>query len=230
MDRYIKHINFENIGISGQEKLLSSSIIIIGAGGLGASFANYFVRSGIGNIKIVDKDNVELSNLQRQCIYDETDLGKPKALCALEKLKKVNSQISIQAEVLEFNSQNAKELIKDYDLVIDATDNFSTRFIIDDICFELKKPWVFTGVLGAVAQTMLIDYPNTKRLSDIVPVNTATSKIEPLSSSSVLFPAVSAISAMASLLCIKYLIGKDYERNTMLVFDLWNNTFKKIKF
>lgn len=229
-NRYIKHINFPAIGVEGQKKLLSSSIVIIGAGGLGASFANYFVRSGVGRIKILDRDKVELSNLQRQCIYDEADIGKPKATCALEKLKKVNSQIKIEAEVIEFGGANAEKLIKDFDLVVDATDNFTSRFIIDNVCSELKKPWIFTGVLGGVAQTMIINYPATKRLSDIVPVGTNMSQIEPNVSSSVLFPAVSAIAGVASLLGIKYLTGQDYHLNTMLVFDFWNNTFKQVKF
>ncbi len=230
MDRYIKHTNFEFIGEQGQKKLLSSSVLIIGAGGLGSSFANYFVRSGIGRVKIVDRDKVELSNLQRQCIYDETDIGKPKALCALEKLKKVNSQIKIEAEVLEFGGANAEALVKDFDLVIDATDNFSSRFIIDNVCTALKKPWIFTGILGAVAQTMLINYPQTKRLSYIVPTNTRLHEIEPNINSSVLFPAVSAISGVASLLAVKYLTNQDYHPNTMFVFDFWNNTLKQIKF
>lgn len=230
MDRYIKHTNFEAIGEAGQKKLLSSSVIIIGAGGLGSSFANYFVRSGIGRVKIVDRDKVELSNLQRQCIYDETDIGKPKALCALEKLKKVNSQIKIEAEAMEFGGANAKDLVEDFDLVIDATDNFSSRFIIDNVCTELKKPWIFTGVIGAVAQTMIINYPKTKRLSDIVPPQTNLSKIEPNASSSVLFPAVSSIAGVASLLGIKYLTEQDFHPNTMFVFDFWNNSLKQIKF
>lgn len=230
MERYIKHINFDAIGEEGQKKLLSSSVIILGAGGLGSSFANYFVRSGIGRMKIVDRDKVELSNLQRQCLYDETDIGKPKALCAMEKLKKVNSQIKIEAEVLEFGGSNIEAIIKDFDLVVDATDNFSSRFVIDNVCAELKKPWVFTGVIGAVAQTMIINYPITKRLSDIVPSQTKFSQIEPNTSSSVLFPAVSSIAGTASLLAIKYLTGQDYHPNTMFMFDYWNNTLKQIKF
>jgi adenylyltransferase/sulfurtransferase len=228
MERYIKHINFEGIGLEGQKTLCSSSVVIIGAGGLGSNFANHFVRAGFKRVRIIDKDKVELSNLQRQWTYDEDDIGSYKAESALKKMSKVNSSIQIEAIVAEVNETNIKDLIKDFDIVMDATDNFKIRYIIDDICFELKKPWVFTGILGAEAQTMVINPGVTKRLRDLIPQNTDLKNVEPNPSSSVIAPSVSIISSMAFIQAIKFLLKQDYEPGTMLTFDTWNNRFRRV--
>jgi adenylyltransferase/sulfurtransferase len=230
MERYIKHINFDGIGLDGQKVLCSSSVVIIGAGGLGSNFANHFVRAGFKRVRIIDKDKVELSNLQRQWTYDEDDIGSYKAESAVKKMSKVNSSIQIEAVVAEVNEINIKDLIKDFDIVMDATDNFKTRYIIDDICFELKKPWVFTGILGAEAQTMVINPGVTKRLRDLIPQNTGLKNVEPNSSSSVIAPSVSMISSMAFIQAIKFLLKQDYEPGTMLTFDTWNNRFRRVIF
>jgi len=228
MERYIKHINFSKIGAEGQKILCNSSVVIIGAGGLGSNFANHFVRAGFKRVRIIDKDKVELSNLQRQWLYDEEDIGLYKAQAAAKKLSKVNSTIEIETVVSEFNRSNAKELIDGFDIVMDATDNFKTRHLIDEICFELKKPWVFTGILGAEAQTMAIVPGVTKKLSDIIPRDADLKSVEPNATASVLAPSVSIISSMAFLLAIKVLLKQDYEPGTMLIFDTWNNKLKKI--
>ena len=227
-ERYIKHVNFNKIGAEGQKVLCNSSVVIIGAGGLGSNFANHFVRAGFKKVRIIDKDKVELSNLQRQWLYDEQDIGSYKAQAAVKKLSKVNSTIQIEAVVSEFNEANAKELIEGFDIVMDATDNFKTRHIIDAICFELKTPWVFTGILGAEAQTMAIVPNVTKKLGEIIPKGTDLTNVEPNSASSVLAPSVSIISSMAFLLAIKVLLKQDYEPNTLVIFNTWDNKFKKI--
>jgi len=229
MERYIKHVNFTKIGADGQKVLCNSSVVIIGAGGLGSNFTNHFVRAGFKKVRIIDKDKVELSNLQRQWLYDEGDIGSYKAEAAAKKLAKVNSSIEIEAVISEFNQSNAKELIEDFDIVMDATDNFKTRHIIDEICFELKKPWVFTGILGAEAQTMVINPGVTKKLGEIIPKGSDLTNVEPNSASSVLAPAVSIISSMAFILAMKVILKQDYEPGTMLTFDTWNNKFRKIK-
>jgi len=228
MERYIKHINFSQIGPLGQKILCDSSVVIIGAGGLGSNFANHFVRAGFKKVRIIDKDKVELSNLQRQWLYDEEDIGTYKAQAAVKKLSKVNSTIQIEAVVSEFNQANAKELVEGFDIVMDATDNFKTRHIIDEICFELKTPWVFTGILGAEAQTMAIVPGVTKKLGEIIPKDSDLKNVEPTPASSVLSPSVSIISSMAFILAIKVLLKQDYEPNTLVTFNTWNNKFKKI--
>lgn len=229
MERYVKHINFKEIGLEGQKLLSSATVVIVGAGGLGSNFANLFVRSGFKKVRLIDKDKIELSNLQRQLMYDEGDIGLYKAEVLAKKLSKVNSKVNIESIVCEFNSINATELLKGFDIVIDATDNFKTRYIIDDVCFELRIPWVFTGILGAEAQTMVINPSFTKRLSDLIPKQSSFADIEPNSTSSVLAPSVSIIASMAFILAVKVILKQDYEPNTMLVFDTWNNIFKKVQ-
>ncbi|MFH1222792.1 MAG: HesA/MoeB/ThiF family protein [Pseudomonadota bacterium] len=230
MERYIKNINFSEIGVEGQKILCSSSVVIIGAGGLGSNFANHFVRAGFGRVRIIDKDKVELSNLQRQWLYDEEDIGKYKAQAAFSRLSKVNSEVKIEAVVSEFNNSNAEDLVRDFDIVMDATDNFKTRFLIDDICFKLRKPWVFTGILGAEAQTMLIIpgvTPTLKEFMDDIGTNcTELQHVEPDVSSSVLSPSVSIISSIAVLTALKFLIKKDPQPGALITFDTWNNKLR----
>ena len=151
MDRYEKQRNFEGIGHEGQDKLKDSSALIIGCGALGTVVANSLVRSGVGHIKIVDRDFVELSNLQRQTLFDEEDAKNsvPKAEAARKKLMKVNSTIKIETFIKDVNSITIEELAEGVDIILDCTDNFQTRYLINDLAFHKKIPWVYGGVIGS---------------------------------------------------------------------------------
>jgi molybdopterin-synthase adenylyltransferase len=235
MERYTKHINFAPIGVDGQKKFLSSSVLIIGAGGLGTNFASHFTRAGIGRILIIDKDKVELGNLQRQWLYDEDDIGEYKAVAAVRRLRKINSGIKIDHVVDTVDGNNIDDLIHGFDLVVDATDNFSTRLLIDEACWKQGKPWVFTGILGAQGQTMALIPGKTRRLKDVLGLtgvsvagsNADLSDIEPTPQSSVLAPSVSIISSMAVLVCFKILLNEYSEiTNRLFILDTWENRFK----
>lgn len=232
MERYTKHVNFSYIGIKGQEKLLNSKVLIIGAGGLGTNFASHFVRAGIGEVFIVDKDKVETTNLQRQWIYDENDIGEYKAKAACLKLRKINSEIKIDYSIMELNVSNVNEVINGFDLVVDATDNFKTRLMINDFCHKNKIPWIFTGILDAEGQTMLIVPGQTKNLRDVLNYNGKLddadfNEIEPSITSSVLAPSVSIIASMAVILSFKLLLDNYKDSlNKLFVFDTWRNRFK----
>ena len=233
MERYTKHTNFAPIGVEGQKKFLNSSILIIGAGGLGTNFASHFTRAGIGRVLIVDKDKVELGNLQRQWLYDENDIGEYKAIAAVNRLRKINSEIKIDHLVSCVDAQNIDDLICGFDVIVDATDNFSTRLIIDEACDKHGKPWVFTGILGAQGQTMAIIPGKTKKLKDIFYNDSGVkdfSDIEPNAQSSVIAPSVSIMSSMAVILCFKIILN-NYEDivNRLFVFDTWENKFKILK-
>ncbi|MEI6092782.1 MAG: HesA/MoeB/ThiF family protein [bacterium] len=234
MERYTKHINFSSIGVEGQKKLIRARVLIIGAGGLGTNFASHFARAGVGEIFVIDKDKVELGNLQRQWLYDEQDIGEYKAKAAVVRLRKINSEIKIDYSIAEFNSDNAKQLTKGFDLVIDATDNFKTRLIINDVCKNHGIPWIFTGILGAEGQTMLIVPGLTKDLRDVLNYNGEFNsgnfnELEPNIKSSVLAPSVSIMSSMAVILSFKLLLG-EYEDsvNRLFVFDTWKNKLKTL--
>ena len=141
-ERYSRQILFSEIGEAGQEKLLQSRVLIIGCGALGAAHAETLARAGVGFLRIVDRDFVEFSNLQRQTLFSESDAKEklPKAIAAKKRLAEINSEIEVEAFVADVNHSNIENLIKDCDLILDGTDNFQTRYLINDACVKLKKP------------------------------------------------------------------------------------------
>ncbi|MBA3063007.1 MAG: NAD(P)H-binding protein, partial [Atribacteria sp.] len=155
-DRYSRQVILPNIGEEGQKTLLKSKIAIIGCGALGTVVANNLVRAGVGKISIIDRDFVELNNLQRQILFDEDDIGIPKAVAAAEKLKRVNSDVEIEAMVKDLNHMNAEKIMSDVDLVLDGTDNMQTRFLINDVCVKSKIPWIYTAAVGTYGMMMTI--------------------------------------------------------------------------
>jgi len=158
LERYSRQILLSEIGREGQKKLLSSTVAIIGCGALGTVIANSLVRAGVGRVKIVDRDYIEPNNLQRQVLFDEEDIAKglPKAIAAAEKLRKVNSQVELEPIVADVNPDNIERIIGDVDLVMDGTDNFETRFLINDACVKHDIPWVYGAVIATYGMTMTI--------------------------------------------------------------------------
>ncbi|TFG91826.1 MAG: NAD(P)H-binding protein, partial [Candidatus Atribacteria bacterium] len=155
-DRYSRQIILPNIGEEGQKILLKSKIAIIGCGALGTVTANNLVRAGVGKISIIDRDFVELNNLQRQILFDEDDIGMPKAIAAAEKLKRVNSDVEIEAMVKDLNHMNVEKILSGVDLVLDGTDNMQTRFLINDVCVKNKISWIYTAAVGTYGMMMPI--------------------------------------------------------------------------
>ncbi len=154
IERYSRHIILKDIGIGGQEKLLESKVLVIGAGGLGAPVALYLAAAGVGTIGIVDGDVVDLSNLQRQVIHFTPDLGKPKVLSAAEKMRAINPDVKVNTYQELAMASNILDLIKDYDFIVDGTDNFAAKFLINDACVIGKKPFSHGGILRFDGQTM----------------------------------------------------------------------------
>ena len=153
--RYTRHIQLPGVGTDGQQKLKQAQVLIIGCGGLGAPVSYYLAAAGVGKLTLVDADTVDLSNLQRQIIYTENDIGKPKASCSQQRLKQLNSDISIDAVCESLTPTNAVELISDADLVLDCTDNFNTRYLINDACKALGKYWLYASVYQFSGQCAL---------------------------------------------------------------------------
>ncbi|MBN1810792.1 MAG: ThiF family adenylyltransferase, partial [Anaerolineae bacterium] len=158
LDRYSRQILLPEIGITGQERLLASSVTVVGCGALGSVIASTLVRAGVGRVKIVDRDYIELNNLQRQMLFDEEDIarGLPKAVAAAEKLRKVNSHVDIEPVVADVNPDNVERLIGDVDLVMDGTDNFEIRFLLNDACVKHDVPWVYGGVIATYGMMRVI--------------------------------------------------------------------------
>lgn len=158
--RYQRQIKLKELGITGQDKLFQSKVLVVGAGGLGCPALQYLAAAGVGTIGIIDFDIVELSNLQRQTLYSFEDIGKPKAIKAAEKLKIFNPDIQFHIHNLKIEPKNALELIGDYDLVLDGTDNFATRYLINDACVLLNKPLVYGAILRFEGQVGVFNLPD----------------------------------------------------------------------
>jgi len=230
MDRYSRQILVANIGESGQQKLLRSRVLVVGCGALGTVIANNLVRAGIGYIKIVDRDYVELDNLQRQMLFDEEDVEKrmPKALAAADKLRRINSSIEIEAEVKDVTQKNVEELIKDADIVLDATDNLETRLLINDACFKHNISWIYGAVISSCGMTMNIIPGETACFRCLVPYVPAPGSTPTCDTVGVLNAIPSLIASLQSNEAIKILLGDKHVNQELLVIDLMDNRFEKI--
>ena len=231
MERYARQIVFNRIGEEGQRKLLNSRIAIIGMGALGTVSANNLCRSGVGFLRIVDRDYVELSNLQRQLLYNEDDVKQslPKAAAAFGHLSKVNSEITIEPVITDVNSSNIESLINDVDLVLDATDNWETRILLNEACHALKIPWIYCAALGSTGMTMnMFPEEDSPCLRCIVP-EASSAQTETCSTFGVLNMITNAVASIQTAEAIKFLIGSASIRRELLTVDIWDNHITSLK-
>lgn len=230
LELYSRNILIKEIGEIGQQKLLQSKILVIGAGGLGSSLLQYLACAGIGSLGIIDNDKVELSNLQRQIIHDFSKINLRKVDSAEEKLQKLNPDLNLKTFAIRANYQNLTEIIKDYEIVIDATDNFPTRFVINQVCFEQKKPLVFGAVKGFQGQLSIFKaYENNQPCYACFNPNIVDEKFElPLSEKGILGAVAGSFGAMQALYAIKEIlqIGENI-CGKILIFDFLKNDFRK---
>ncbi|OBX25421.1 adenylyltransferase/sulfurtransferase [Gelidibacter algens] len=158
--RYDRQIKLDEVGVSGQEKLRKASVLIVGVGGLGCPAAQYLTGAGVGKIGLMDHDTISITNLHRQVLYDENDLGKPKALVAKQKLHRLNSEVELIAIEEALTKDNAEQLFNQYDLILDGTDNFETKYLINDACILAGKPWVYASIYKNEGQLSVFNYKN----------------------------------------------------------------------
>src|SRR3989442_11945122 len=158
LERYSRQMRFPGIGEDGQRRLLDSHVTLCGCGALGTVLANVLVRGGVGHLRLIDRDFIETNNLQRQVLFDEHDVAEniPKAEAAARKLSAINSTVHVEPVVTDIDHTNILDLVKDADLILDGTDNFEIRYLINDVAVKLDKPWIFGGVIGSEGQTMTI--------------------------------------------------------------------------
>ncbi len=226
-DRYSRQILLRNIKAIGQKNLSNSNVVIIGCGALGTTIANNLVRSGIGNIRIVDRDIVELNNLQRQNLFDENDIGFPKASTAAEKLRKINSDIKIDYIVDDVNYENIENIIRNMDVVVDGTDNMLIRFLINDACTKHSIPWVYGGAIETQGMTMNIIPDKTPCFRCIVKDLPEAGSLPTCDTVGVINSIPVIIASIESTEVIKILIGKDINKK-LLVYDVWKHDFHAI--
>lgn len=163
MERYSRQIMLPEIGEEGQARLSAAKVLIVGVGGLGSPIALYLAGAGVGTLGLVDDDVVSLSNLQRQVLYTEEEVGDLKAVCASMRLAALNREIVINTYPTRLTAQNAHELIGQYDIVVDGCDNFATRYVIDDVCAALGKPYVYGAISGFEGQVSVFHYGDVKK-------------------------------------------------------------------
>ena len=229
-ERYFCSTFLKNIKEEGQIRLLNSRVLVVGAGGLGSHALTILATSGIGHITIVDNDIVKIDNLPRQSIYEYKDIGKFKALCAKRRLRKLNPDVDIKVCNVYLNKNNAKRLLKDHDIILDCTDNFESKFLINDACLKLGIPFVIAGVSDYKGQVMTC-IPNKSRdfksLFSELPINIDEKYKE--EDKGVFPPAVAVVSNIAAAEVMKYLIGLDnLLLDSLLVIDTLDNHYQMI--
>ncbi|MFI3289058.1 MAG: HesA/MoeB/ThiF family protein [Rikenellaceae bacterium] len=169
MERYSRHTMLSQIGVEGQQKLHAASVLLVGVGGLGSPIALYLTAAGVGCIGIIDGDVVSESNLQRQVLYRESEIGEAKVECAKRRLKGLNSEVKIDSYNMLFDRQCAKEIASKYDIIVDGCDNFETRYLIDEVCAELNIPYVYGSIGEFHGQVSLFNYQGGVRYIDLYP-------------------------------------------------------------
>jgi adenylyltransferase/sulfurtransferase len=229
-ERYSRQMRFAPIGEAGQRKLKDSAVCIVGMGALGTVLASHMVRAGIGRVRFVDRDYVELSNLQRQMLFDEDDVasGYPKAIAAERKLRRINSEVRLEAIVADVTALNIEDLLQDMDLVLDGTDNFQTRYLLNDACFRLGIPFAYGGAVSSRGMSAILVPGVTPCLRCFIPAADAGGQTCDMIG--VLAPAVDIVASYQSVEALKYLVGAaDERRNTLVTFDLWDNHYFEMK-
>lgn len=232
LGRYSRQIAFPAIGIHGQDQLAKSHVVVCGCGALGTAQANLMVRAGVGKLTIIDRDFVDLSNLQRQTLFDENDVQshQPKAVAAATRLAEINSQCSIHPVVADLNWENIESLVGDADFVMDGTDNFETRFLINDVCCKTSKPWVFGGCLGAEGQSMTILPGTGACFACLMPEPPAADAVATCETGGILGPTIQMIASIQVTEALKVLTGQAQQvSKNLTVIDLWSSQFRTVR-
>ena len=225
-------MRFAPLGEEGQRRLLAGRALICGCGALGTVLAETLTRAGVGFLRIVDRDFVELNNLQRQVLFDEQDALSviPKAVAATEKLRRINSEIEIEPLVADVDQTNIISLCRDVGVILDGTDNFETRFLINDAAIKLNIPWVYGGCLGAEGQTLTILPGETPCLRCLMQDAPPPGTMPTCDTAGVLAPAVNIVASLQALEAIKILSGhREAINRGWTIVDLWENRLRQIQ-
>ena len=224
-DRYSRQELFKKIGAEGQKKLSQSRVVIVGCGATGSALAWLLARSGIGTLRILDRDYVEPSNLQRQALFDENDAREsvPKAIAAARQIARFNSQIAVEPHVADLTPANVDSLLGGCDLILDGTDNFETRYLINDYAVKNSVAWIYAAAVGSYAVTMNILPGDTACLACIFP-EAPRGTVETCETAGILNSAVNLVSSIAATEALKFLVGaRSKMRRMLLSWDVWTN-------
>ena len=230
-ERYNRQILFSGIGSEGQRRLLESRAAIIGSGALGSAQAEALARAGVGRLRIVDRDFVELSNLQRQTMFTERDATErlPKAIAAANHLAEINSEIKTEPEIADVNHTNVERFVKDCDVVLDGTDNFATRYLINDACVKHGIDWIYGAAVGSYGVSMTIRPHLTPCLRCVFEEAPPAASAPTCDTAGVIMPIINVVAAVQVSEALKLLTRQSAQlHNSLMQFDVWRNEWRKI--
>lgn len=229
LERYSRNIILQQIGPEGQDKLLGGSVLVIGTGGLGAPVALYLAAAGVGRLGLIDGDKVDLSNLQRQIIHFTDDVGTPKVASARDKLQRLNPGIQLDCHETFAHAGNIRKIVRDYDFVIDGTDNFAAKFLINDACVLEKKPYSHGGILRFQGQGMTVLPGESACYRCVFQAPPPANSVPTCSQAGVLGAIAGMLGTIQAAEALKYLCGVgDLLKNTLLTFDALTMNFRKV--
>ena len=224
-ERFSRQVLFAGIGVEGQLKLAAARVVVVGCGATGSALISLLARAGVGTIRIIDRDYVELSNLQRQSLFDEADATEslPKAIAAARKVAAFNSNIVIEPRVADLTPANIPDLFAGMQLILDGTDNFETRYLINDFAVKTSLPWIYTAAVGSYGVSLNVLPGKTACLACIFP-DSPQGAVETCETAGILNSTVNLAASIAATEALKLLVGaEDQMRRTLLSFDLWTN-------
>ncbi len=230
-EKYSRQVLFSGIGASGQQRLLASSAVIVGCGAIGAATAGLLARAGVGHLRLIDRDFVEPSNLQRQTLFEESDArdSLPKALAAERRLRAINSDIRIEGIVADLNPKNVEELLNGFPLILDGTDNFETRFLLNDFAVQRSTPWVYAAAVSSYGVTLTILPGRTACLACLMDSAAGTGLEDTCDTIGVLGPVVNLIASLQSAEALKLLSGQESALHGRLISsDVWSGRFQSV--
>jgi adenylyltransferase/sulfurtransferase len=230
-ERYSRQVLFNGIGAEGQRRLLESRVLIVGCGALGTAHAESLARAGVGRLRIADRDFVEASNLQRQTMFTERDASEriPKAIAAANHIREINGEIEVEPEITDVNHSNIERLVQDCNVVMDGTDNFATRYLINDACVKHQVDWIYGAAVGSYGVTMTIQPHQTPCLRCVFEEAPPAAGAPTCDTAGVIMPIISVVSAVQVAEVLKLLTGQnDNLHRSLMQFDVWRNEWRKI--
>jgi len=228
--RYRRHLVLREIGGEGQQRLKSASVLVVGAGGLGSPLIYYLAAAGLGRIGVIDDDRVSLDNLQRQILHETASVGQPKTRSAAAAIERLNPHVETKLYTTRLVAANALDIIRAYDIVADGSDNFATRYLLNDASIKFNIPWVYGGCIGAEGQTMTIIPGETPCLRCLMPEAPPPGSTPTCDTAGILGPIINVIASIEACEAIKILSGhREAINRTLTVFELWDNRIRQVK-
>jgi adenylyltransferase/sulfurtransferase len=230
LERYSRQVLFKEIGEEGQRAIGRSRVLVVGLGALGSISSDMLVRAGVGFLRVVDRDYVDETNLQRQSLYDEGDLDCPKAVAGAEKLRRINREVKVEGRVEDLNPENAEELAGAVDLIVDGTDNFETRFLLNDAAVKTETPWIYAACVGSYGMSFVVRPGTSPCLRCLMEEGPPPGTTPTCDTAGVIAPVAHAVAAWQVAEALKLLAGReDQLLESVISLDVWRGTYERFR-